>query len=156
MCDTFGRLKACVLLEHSLKRGFNAPNVQFETIRKTHLAVSHYDSTTTEDLQLHWLSGYKRGVKQSFAGTTVYREWFNNFIMGCHARMGDDRRHDQAIPVEVMLKVQESLEHDLFEGPAVDQMLQVCVHVVFFIYGFYAGLHWEELPLMSLDATEKY
>jgi hypothetical protein len=46
----------------------------------------------------------------------VYREWFTQFMMGYHAIMGDDRRPEKAMSVEVMLEVQESLEHDLFKA----------------------------------------
>jgi hypothetical protein len=57
-----------------------------------------------EELELHCLAGYKYGERQSFTGTTVYREWFNRFLIGCHARMGDDKRPDQDMPVEVILE----------------------------------------------------
>jgi hypothetical protein len=55
ICDTFGMLMACVLLDHSLKKGFNAPTVQFETSQKNRLALLNYDHTTStaEELQLH-------------------------------------------------------------------------------------------------------
>jgi hypothetical protein len=46
--DSFGMLKACVLLDHSLNQGSNETNVQFETIRKMQSAVSNYDRTTRE------------------------------------------------------------------------------------------------------------
>jgi hypothetical protein len=70
--DSFGMLKACVLLDHSLNQGRNEANVQFETIRKTRSAVSNYDRMTREELELHCLAGYRRGERQSFNGTTVY------------------------------------------------------------------------------------
>jgi hypothetical protein len=86
----------------------------------------------------------------------VYRKWFNPFMMGRYSRMGDNRRPDQAMHVEVMLKVQDSLECDFFKAPTIDKMLKVCVHGVFFICGICTGLQGEELPLMSLDVTIKY
>jgi hypothetical protein len=70
--------------------------------------------------------------------------------------MGDDRRPDQAIPIEVILEVQAALERDLFNSKTVEQMIKVCIHAVFIMCGFCAGLRGEELPMMSLDAMAKH
>jgi hypothetical protein len=71
--------------------------------------------------------------------------------------MGDDKRPDQVMPIEVILEVQTTLERDLFNSQTVEQMIRVCVHTVFIIFcGFCAGLRGEELPLMSLDAMVKH
>jgi hypothetical protein len=71
--NSFGMLKSCVVLDHSLKQGINADNIQFETIRKTRSAISNYYRTPSTELELHCLAGYKRGEIQSFTGTTVNR-----------------------------------------------------------------------------------
>jgi hypothetical protein len=131
-------LKACVLLDRSLNQGRNEANVQFETICKTRSTVSNYDSTTREELKLHCLAGYKRGERQSFTGNIVCQEWFNRFLIGCHSRMGDDKRPDQDMPIEVILGVQATLESDFFNSQTVDQMIKVFVHAVFIICGFCA------------------
>jgi hypothetical protein len=86
----------------------------------------------------------------------VYREWFNRFMSGCHARMGNDRRPDQDMSIEVSREVQATLERDLFNARAVEQMPRVCVHAVFIICGFCAGLRGKELPRTSVDATAKH
>jgi hypothetical protein len=70
--DSFGMLKAYVVLDHSLEQGINADNVQFETIRKTRSVVSNYDRTTSRELELHCLVGYKRGERQIITGTMLY------------------------------------------------------------------------------------
>jgi hypothetical protein len=70
--------------------------------------------------------------------------------------MGDDKRPDQAMPIEVILEVQDTLERDLFNSQTVEQMIKVCVHTVFIICGFCAGLRGEELPMMSMDAMVKH
>jgi hypothetical protein len=67
----------------------------------------------------------------------VNREWFSRFLIACHARMGDDKRPDQAMPIEVILEVQATFERDLFNSQTVDQMIMVCVHAVFIICGFW-------------------
>jgi hypothetical protein len=149
-------LKARVLLDHSLNQGRNEANVHFETICKTRSAVSNYDRTTREELELHCLVGYKRSDRKGCTGTTVYRKRFNRFLSGCHARMGDDKRPDQAMPIEVIVEVQAALERDLFNSQTVEQMIKVCVHAVFIICGFCAVLGGEELPMMSMDAMAKH
>jgi hypothetical protein len=154
--DSFGMLKSCMLLDNSLNQGRNETNVQFETIRKTRSAVSNYDCTTREDLELHCLAGYKRGEIQSFTGTTVYREWFNISLIGCHAIMGDDKLPDQAMPIEVIPEVQATLERDLFNSQTSEHMIRVCVHAVFIICGFCTGLRGEKLQMTSMDAMEKH
>jgi hypothetical protein len=113
---SFGILKVCVLLDHYLNQGRNESNVQFKTIHKTQSAVSNYDRMIRKELEPHCLAGYKRGERQSFTGTTVYQEWFNRLLIGCHAIMGDDKRPYQAIPIEVILEVQATLERDLFNS----------------------------------------
>jgi hypothetical protein len=149
-------MKLCVLLYHSLNQWRNEANIHFETIRKTRSYVSNYDRTTREELELHCLAGYKRGERQRFTGTTVYREWLNIFLIGCLAIIGDDRRPDQVMPIEVILEVQATLERDLFNSQTVDQMIRVYVQAVFIICGFCAGLRGEELTMMSLDAMAKH
>jgi hypothetical protein len=86
----------------------------------------------------------------------VYRDWFNIFLIGCHARMGDEKRPDQDMHIEVILEVQATLERDLFNSQTVEQMIRVCVHAVFIICGFCAGLRGEELPMMSMYAMTKH
>jgi hypothetical protein len=151
--DSFGMLKACVLLDHSLSQGINKVNVQLETIHKICSTVSNYDHTTCGELELQCLAGYKRSESQGFTGATMYQEWFNIFTIGYHARiMGDERQPDQAMPIEFIQEVQATLERDLFNARTVNQMLTVCVHAVFIICGFCAGLRVEELPMMSVDS----
>jgi hypothetical protein len=70
--------------------------------------------------------------------------------------MGDDKRPDQDMPIEVILEVQATLERDLFNSQTVEQMIKVCVHAVFIICGVCAGLRDEELPMMRLDAMLKH
>jgi hypothetical protein len=111
---------------------------------------------TREELELHCFAGYKSGERQSFTGTTVYREWFNIFMTGCHARMGDDKRPYQAMPIEVILEVQATLERDLCNYQTVGQMIKVCFHAVFIICVFCAVLRGQELPMMSLDSMVKH
>jgi hypothetical protein len=118
--------------------------------------MSNYDCTTQEELELHRLAEYRRGERQSFTGTTVYQEWFNIFMIGCHAIMRDDKLTDQVMPIEVVLEVQATLERDLFNSQTVEQMIRVCVDAVFIICGFCAGLRGEELPITSLDAMAKH
>jgi hypothetical protein len=134
----------------------NESNLQFETICKTRSAFSNYECTTREELELHCLAGYKRGERQSFTGTTVYQDWFNRFLSGCHVIIRDDKLPDQDMHIEVILEVQATLERDLFNSRMVDQIIKVCVHAVFIVCGFCAGLRGEELPMMSLGAMAKH
>jgi hypothetical protein len=70
--------------------------------------------------------------------------------------MGDDKRPDQAMPIEVILEVQATLERNLFNSQTVEHTIRVCVHAVFIIGGFCAGLRGEELPMMSLDVMANH
>jgi hypothetical protein len=70
--------------------------------------------------------------------------------------MGDDKRPDQAMSIKVILEVQAILERDLFNSQTVERMIRVCVHTVFIICVFCAGLSGEELPMMSLEAMAKH
>jgi hypothetical protein len=70
--------------------------------------------------------------------------------------MGDDKRPDQDMPIEVILEVQATLERDLLNSQTVEQMIRVCVQAVFIICGFCAELRGEELPMTSLDAMAKH
>jgi hypothetical protein len=52
-------------------------------------------------------------------------------MIGCPARMGDDKRPDQAIPIEVILEVQATLERYLSNYQTVEQMIKVCLRGVY-------------------------
>jgi hypothetical protein len=70
--------------------------------------------------------------------------------------MGDDTRLDRAFRIELIMAMQKLLEEDLLKCQAMEAMLNVSLHGIFFIDGFCGGLRGEEMPLLSLDATAKY
>jgi hypothetical protein len=73
--------------------------------------------------------------------------------------MGDDTRQDRAFSIEFILAMQKLLEEDLLKYQtmeAMEAMLNVSLHGIFFIAGFCGGSRGEEMPLLSLYATAKY
>jgi hypothetical protein len=65
--DSFGMMSDVVLLEHSL----NAGTKQFNTIRKTFLAVYNYKTTTAPEMRHAALTGYKKGARLGFTNTSM-------------------------------------------------------------------------------------
>jgi hypothetical protein len=94
--DTFGIMNALVLLDNSLNAGINAATEQFNTIHKTRSAMSNYERTTAPEMWHAALARYKMGEMLGFTNTSAYSLWFDRFIVGCHIRMGDEKRQDRA------------------------------------------------------------
>jgi hypothetical protein len=154
--DTFGMFAACVMLEHSLNPGINEANVQFGTIRKTRSALSNYSNTTAAELTESVLVGGLKGIRFHFSGTAMYGLWFDRYKDGCHSRMGDDIRPDKAMGIELLLEIQKLSEVKLFSCRTNDEVLALCLNVVFHLVSFVGGFRGEEMPMLSLDATAKY
>jgi hypothetical protein len=70
--------------------------------------------------------------------------------------MGDDTRQDRAFSIAFILAIQKFLEEDLLKCQSMEAMLNVSLHGVFLIADFCGGLRGEDLPLLSLDASDKY
>jgi hypothetical protein len=152
--DSCGIMSAVVLLEHSLNAGMNT--IQFNTICKSRSDVSNYKRTTAPEIWHAALARYKRGELLGFTNTSMHSPWSGRFIVYCHVRMGDDTRQDKVFSIELILAMQKLLEEDLLQCQSMESMLNVSLHGVLLIAGFCGGTRGEELPLLSLDMTDKY
>ncbi|KAL7576165.1 hypothetical protein ACA910_004820 [Epithemia clementina (nom. ined.)] len=94
--DIMGMGTACALLMKTLHAGRNSIQIQFETARKIHSAVSNFVHTTPYGAGASVVSNADRG-SLFISGSATNSIWFRRFMAGCHQRMGDVWMPDRAV-----------------------------------------------------------
>ncbi len=91
-----------------------------------------------------------RSERGRFVATTAPSdsEWFASFMSGFRSRVGERRKQDAAISIEVMLEIQALFEEDWEEvrDRGIQQQREVAEAAVFMIVGYVASLRGFELP----------
>jgi hypothetical protein len=111
LSDTWGMRAACASLVGSLDHGINAATIQHGTMRKIRSHYSNYMHTTPGVLGAASLAAEKKS-KQCFTTSMTYGLWYSRWDEVCHTLMGDVWPPDQAMTIDVLLKLQELWEDD--------------------------------------------
>jgi hypothetical protein len=113
----FGRtydsgIKAAIgILVRSQRKGLHEEKMKFSSVRKAralHTDVYNASAKSAEG-SLVWRSDRARFVATK---STTDTAWFNAFMSGYHARVGERRKQDAALSIDLMLALQTSLESD--------------------------------------------
>ena len=148
MEDKNGMGVGLVTLNASKRAGRYAPNLQFDTTRKTGTWFMHaYTAITSEE------DGtlFAADDKTMFASTSPTRsKWFQRFLLGVKRRMGVIRKQDEALSSEQVLAILESGEYAWEATKDPQERREIAEIMAFVVVGFGASLRGEELPLISI------
>lgn len=147
IADLWGAGVACVFLMRTLDVGKNAPTVQFDTARKVRSFFSNYARTTPGEIGPKFADGAR--ISESSTNSV----WFQRFMEGCHKRMGDVHKPDQALTIAEVMACLSILEEDWEKAMIWTEQEPVARFAAALVAGFCAALRGEEIGKLDLART---
>jgi hypothetical protein len=152
--DDCGMALATTMIYRSLDKGKNDEFVQFDTVRSMRSAAANYLRASALPDGVSIMMGGQKKLIESFSPTNS--EWFENFMLGYHKRVGDVSRPDRAISIELMVEMMrrfdirwEAAQDDK------DKQAEVLFPALFALCAYVASLRGEEVPLLRLEETRR-
>jgi hypothetical protein len=148
-----GMRAAIGVLARSQRKGVHEEKLKFSSVRKAralHTDVFHTSAKSAEG-SLVWRSDRARFVATKAPTDTT---WFNAFMKGYHARVGERRKQDAAISIDLMLALQASLEIDWDEAnrKSDNEVLRhVAKHGAYYLFLYCGSLRGFEGPKVKLS-----
>ena len=148
--DTLGIKAALSILDRSLDPGSYSTHVQWETFRKSMSALTNVSQAGVSGLS-DSVGAYQRN-KMWITKSITHQFWFNRFMEGVHKRVGEIKRQDAAVTIDVMKDIQIKLELEWHsrENRSFERRKRLAELGVWFIVGFCCGLRGEEMMLIEL------
>jgi hypothetical protein len=151
-------MKAAIgILWRSTKPGIHEETMKYSSVRKARtLHTDLYNATARHASKTStW-----RSEKARFVSTQAptESEWFNRFMAGYKARVGERRKQDAAISIEVMCALQRTLEDDwslAFEANDTETMRRLAEHGAYYLLSYCGSLRGFEGPKVNLGGTRK-
>ena len=149
--DTMGMLSAAAILDRSLDRGVTERYVQWDTFRGARSLVTNAtqagisglgDSVGAYEKNRMWISGV---VTHSF--------WFSRFMTGLHRRVGEVKRQDEPLTIDVLHALEGLMEAEWQQPLPPETRRHLAEMGVWFIAGFCSGLRGEEMLLIEFAGT---
>jgi hypothetical protein len=147
--DRVGMGVAILTVVTLLRAGINSSNIQCSTMRKTPTwygnafdAGSEYTCNTVVGLDQK---------KEYLSSSHTLGKWFSRFMRGARLRMGMVRRQNEALTLELVLKVCSIAEGEWRAAQNPARQIDVEDTVCFMLLGFGAELRGEEVPLVNLE-----
>ena len=154
--DVHGMAVACAILDRSLDKGSHEEFVQFDTFRRPRSALTNIIQAGVGGLT-DSIGAYERN-KLWISAAPTHSFWFNRFIMGVHQRVGDFRRQDEPVTVEILHAVDKILEREWgFVKSNLNSHLvrakKISEMGVWFNGGFCMAARGEEMPLIEFAGS---
>jgi hypothetical protein len=154
----FGRfydsgMKAAIgILWRSQRKGNHEAKMKYSSVRKARALHTDYFNASVKGAKGTMVS---RSDRARFVATKAPTDsiWFNNFITGFKARVGERRKQDAAISIAVMVAIQQTLETDWQDVMTSDDQTEIrsiAEHGAFYLFLFCGSLRGFEGPKISL------
>lgn len=145
---------ATTMMIRSLDKGKNDQFVQFSTVRSMRSAAGNYWKASS---LLGEVSVLMRGQTKLISSTSpTNSEWYENFMLGYHKRVGDVSKPDRAVSIELMLAIMRRFELQWeAAGDDMEERRAVIFPALFSVCAYCASLRGEEVPLMDLGETRQ-
>jgi hypothetical protein len=151
-------MKAAIgILWRSTRPGIHEDTMKYSSVQKARsLHTDLYNATARHVTKATtW-----RSEKARFVSTQAptESEWFNRFMIGYKARVGERRKQDAALSIEVMKALQHTLEEDwnsACESNDTATMRRLAEHGAFYLVVYCGSLRGFEGPKVNLGSTRK-
>jgi hypothetical protein len=151
--DSVGMKAAIAVLDRSLDPGVYSECVQWGTFRKTRSAITNISQAGVSGLQ-DSVGAYER--KHVWISTVVTHQfWFSRFITGVHLRVGEIRKPDELLTIDVLHEIHRILSREWGQAVAPAARKRVAEMGVWFVAGFCTGIRGEEKLLIEHAGTAK-
>jgi hypothetical protein len=151
LADDFGMKVAMAVLDRSLDPGRYAEYVQWETFRRSRLMVTNISQAGAGGLA-GVIGAYGKN-RSWISQVSTHSFWFSRFITGIHKRVGEIRKQDEPMTIEVLHAIDKILESEWQRGPGKEEQRRIAEVGTWVIGGFCAGLRGEEMLLIELAGT---
>ena len=152
--EHLGMLQAMMVVMRSREPGKGGGTVKFGTARhqrSTYTVIWESSPESGSDISL---STGKRGRYFATCNPSEGR-WFQQFIGGCRARMGDITRQDRAFTLAVLHQLLEMYEEEFHarEGPMRHEAICACMFLLVACLGGMRGFEvvWTDLAALRYD-----
>jgi hypothetical protein len=147
-------MKAAVaVLDRSLDKGNYAKFVQWDTFQKARSVVTNISQAGAAGLG-DAVGAYEKG-RMWILKVPTHSFWFNRFMTGIHKRVGEIKRQDEPVTIDVLHKIDELLEMEW--NRTEDPILRgkTAEMGAWIVGGFCTGLRGEEMLLIEYAGTAK-
>jgi hypothetical protein len=106
--DRMGMAVACAILDRSLRPGRTDIFLQHNTVRKNRLMLTNIAQASASGLG-DVIGSYEK-LRVWILSVPTYSFWFTRVMTGFHKRVGDLKKQDKAITIDVLLEGDKILE----------------------------------------------
>jgi hypothetical protein len=149
--DVLGMKVALAVLDRSLDPGQYEATVQWDTFRRQMSAVTNISQAAVGGLG-NSVGAYERN-KMFISEAVTHKFWFSRFMIGVHKRVGQVRKPDRVLTIDIMHAVDRILEAEWENSTRVDTRKRIAEMGTWFLGGFCTGLRGEEMLLIELAGT---
>ena len=151
--DSLGMKAAIAVLDRSLDAGIYSEHVQWATFRKSMSAISNLTQASVGGLK-ESVGAYQRN-KMWISSSVSHQFWFSRFMEGVHKRVGEIRKQDEALTIDVVHQIKTLLELEWKNTGNLDynKRRRIAEVGTWFIVGFCTGMRGEEMVLIELAGT---
>jgi hypothetical protein len=149
--DSLGMKVAMALLDRSLDKGIYEETVQWDTFRRTMSAVINISQACVGGLG-DYVGAYERN-KMFITGVLTHKFWYSRFMLGAHKRVGQIRKPDKEVTIDVIYAADRILEAEWNQATSVVHKKKVAKMGAWIIGGFCTGLRGEGMLLIELAGT---
>jgi hypothetical protein len=149
--DSLGMKCALAVLDRSLDKGVYEDNVQWDTFRKQMSAVTNISQAAVGGLE-DSVGAYER-KRMWISNAKSHQFWFSRFMAGIHRRVGQVRKADKEILIDVLHEADRILEGQWSGARTIAQKKRISEMGSWFLGGFCTGLRGEEMLLIELAGT---
>jgi hypothetical protein len=153
LADDLGMKAAMAVLDRSLDKGVYEDTVQWDTFRRAMSAVTNISQAAVGGLE-DSVGAYERN-KMFISGVVTHKFWFSRFMSGVHKRVGQVRKPDRVLTIDIIHAVDRILESEWENSKRGDERKRIAEMGAWFIGGFCTGLRGEEKLLIELAGTAK-
>ena len=98
------------------------------------------------------VGAYERN-RMWISSVVTHSFWFSRFMEGLHKRVGENRKQDEPITIDVLCALEEIIEREWSKSDRPETRLRAAEMGVWFLVGFCSGLRGEEMLLIELAGT---
>jgi hypothetical protein len=149
--DATGMGAAIAVLDCSLDKGIHRDTVQWDTVWKQMSVMTSISQAAVGGLNAAVRAYDRKRVWISNAKSHHF--WFSHFMTGVHKWVGQVRKPDKELTINVLHATDKILEDQWAGVQALDQKKRIVEMGTWFVAGFYTGLHGEETLLIELAGT---
>lgn len=148
-----GMRAAIGLLVRSQKPGLHEETMKFSSVRKARALHTDVYNASARAIEggLVWRSDRARFIATKAPTDST---WFNAFMNGYRARVGERRKQDVAISIELMKAIQTSLEEDWEQARMQNdkiEMRRLAEHGAYYLFLYCGSLRGFEGPKVKLS-----